>query len=74
MANKQFWRELKKQLKGMTPRSRIYREIKGEIEGRGHWRAKARGDARKGGMVRKASGVDFVETVVFDDVLYDGID
>lgn len=72
MANGQFWRELRKQLKGMTSRSRIYREIKAEVEGRGHWRAKGRGNARKGGLVSKArrEGIE----VVVGDIEYDGID
>lgn len=44
---------LRGEIQRMTRKSRLYRLLKQELMSLGYWRNRARGDASKGGRIRK---------------------
>ena len=46
-------KELRQAIRTMSKRSLLYRALKEELSLLGYWKCKARGNAHKGGMIRK---------------------
>jgi hypothetical protein len=44
----EFLDELKVQIRGMTPQSRVYRVLRDELGAKGYWRRRARGNPKLG--------------------------